>query len=535
MDPADSGPASAGVAVESEGVAADEQAHHAGWRRAADSPVAPIAAVAVFAALWRLGLLFLIDPARHPLNFDEGAYFTGARLLTEGHVMYRDFIAVHPPVLFYALAPFTRLGSPMTGLVAARAALCVVGGINAWLIGRIALRHVGRWAAATGALLYAVAPEVVLADRSVVVEPLLSLTSLLAVWAWIGRPPSDDDDVLDRRAWQAGLLLGLAGATKGWAVFLVVPLLLTTNPGRRAREVVRLALGAAASFVVVAGPMIARAPADFVDQVIRFQVLRPVDGAGLLSRVRVERLVPLGIDFDAGTNGLITIAGIVGVVALVCARRTGGLGRFGSFALSWFTVLFAALFLGAIHFPQYNAILGPAAGLSLAFALDRLWARDLAFPGLRVLRVAMVAILVLAMLHAARLSRAQALTVDPEPARVAQEIRGRDGCTFSFEAGWLLAAGQYPDDRVVGQIATDAFVGGLIAAIDAGETDQQFASPAAQALLRDAVERCPTVILGPRGHWHLASSMAWFTERYRPLSETGPDGIDVWVRRDGGP
>jgi hypothetical protein len=51
-------------------------------------------------------------------------------------------------------------------------------------------------------------------------------------------------------------------------------------------------------------------------------------------------------------------------------------------------------------------------------------------------------------------------------------------------------------------------------------------------VFRDAVEACPTVIVGARGRWHLGRDWPWFTERYEPVTTTDGAAPDVWRRID---
>jgi len=46
-------------------------------------------------------LLFAWERGAYP-NYAEGVYLFSARMILDGAVPYRDFIAAHPPLLFYA-------------------------------------------------------------------------------------------------------------------------------------------------------------------------------------------------------------------------------------------------------------------------------------------------------------------------------------------------------------------------------------------------------------------------------------------------
>src|SRR5207253_2186270 len=90
------------------------------------------------------------------VNFAEGVYLLSARLIADGATPYRDFIAAHPPLLFYTGAGILSVGD---SLHFARAALALVplatGALTAALVFRITAH---RWAAVLAGLATLVAP-----------------------------------------------------------------------------------------------------------------------------------------------------------------------------------------------------------------------------------------------------------------------------------------------------------------------------------------------------------------------------------------
>jgi alpha-1,2-mannosyltransferase len=87
-----------------------------------------------------------------------------------------------------------------------------------------------------------------------------------------------------RRLWWCGLFLGVAGATKVWAVFpLVAVLIVVRRAGFPAQR--RIAGGAVLGFVACCLPFIAGAPISFFTQVVLTQAIRNEGGLPLLARL----------------------------------------------------------------------------------------------------------------------------------------------------------------------------------------------------------------------------------------------------------
>lgn len=497
--------------------------------------LAPVPMAVVAVAVLRIAGFVGIGVMDHGLNFDEGAYLSAAELLVDGEVMYRDYIAVHPPVLFYALVPVTWLPDAAV-FGAARTLMVLVALASIALAGRLAARHLRPWPAAAVVVAYGIAPDALVAGRSVVTETLVNLLCIVAALAWLpaGQP---DDRAADRRAVLAGVAFGLACATKLLALPMLLAIVASAAPGRRRGDLARFGLGAVAAFGAVTLPMALRAPAEFFEQVVWFQANRPVPTAPLLSLDRAQRLVPGIFSLQHLQNVLFPLAGLAVVWGVAVER--GVVGRFARFAVVWFASASAAMYLGRMHDGQYNAHLAVPAALALGWGLDRgfawLRAREAVGPAaarrVGMARVAIVSTLVVLALLTVRMDRALELTRDPTAAQVASFVRQHDGCIFSFEPAWLLVGERLPDVDRFGRIATDPYVGLLIEAMAAGEGDQQFESPASERVVREAIERCPTVILGSRGRWHLGGQVTWFYEHHRPVASTST-GVDVWVRID---
>ncbi|MFN8051398.1 MAG: glycosyltransferase 87 family protein [Acidimicrobiales bacterium] len=477
-------------------------------------------------------------PLHVPVDYDEGAYFAAAAALARGHALYGAVSIAYPPGMAYWFAPFTVLGAS-TAFLAAKASMLLVAAANIWLVGRVAGRFVPRWAAAAGALVYALTPGVVTAERGVFTEPLVNLFCLLALLVWLR---AGEPDAPPRRAWTAGALVGVAALFKLTALLVAVPFIVAVPRPAPLRRLGRAAGGAIAAFVLLTLPVTVRAPGAFVRQVFGFQLGRPGESTV------AKRLQEVVVRFDLHSANRVVLGTVVlvaGAVAYAATRRrdrsepaaaTLGARQLLSWSLAWYVTIAIAFVASRVYFEQYNAHLAPAAGLVAAGALaalvpaargDQLPARS---PAIRWGSVSLLALVVVAGLQALHVDGAEAGGRQDDQALIARRLRSTQGCVVSFEPAWLLAADRYPDPSRSGPASVDPFAAQLGAAISAGQGSRRFDAPAAAAVARDALERCPTVVLGPRGRAQLGPVAPWFHATFHRAPGQGPGGPDVWVR-----
>jgi len=167
---------------------------------------------------------------------DPGVYYAAADALTHGLLPYHDFATVHPPLVSYLLIPFAvigRLTTDQTGLATAAFATCILGGVNAALVVRVARRWgCSLLAAATGGLVYACSYASVTAEHASRLEPPGNLFLLLALLA-LAPAAAATERHRPVHPLLAGLALGAAVSTKIWwgapALVLVLAVALTDS------------------------------------------------------------------------------------------------------------------------------------------------------------------------------------------------------------------------------------------------------------------------------------------------------------------
>jgi hypothetical protein len=290
------------------------------------------------------------------LEHDDGIYYGGAKLLLHGRLPYADVTVVHPPGASVLLLPFAWLGDVIGdpwGLGAARLAMVVVAAANVVLVHRLALRLPGgtQTRALVAAALYAVIPTAVVAEHTVLLEPLVTLPCLLAVLLLSSQRGGERRVLI-----VAGLLLALAVSTKLFGAAYVLVLTAWLLLARRPRDLSWLAAGLAAGASALLLPFFVVAPQAFWQDVVVTQLSRPADsGSG-----RLERVVDMvGLGLGPAIGAVLLVWAVLEVALRV--RRAGHPAY-----VVWVGVVIVGgvSFVGAAsYFPHYGAFLAPPVAL----------------------------------------------------------------------------------------------------------------------------------------------------------------------------
>jgi hypothetical protein len=240
--------------------------------------------IGLFALLVRLGPPVVYGGIRGFTEYyDDGVYFIAAQHLLAGVLAYRDFVFLHPPGVILLLAPIAALAQLIGdnwAFVIARVLVALIGATSAVLVAAL-LRRYGRAAAVAGGMLYAVWGAAAGAERTILLEPLLSvllLTALLVLRTVITSA---------RSATAAGALLGLSLAIKVWAIvpILVILVMVAAKAGlRRAGGYVAGVVAVAAAVYI---PFFAFAPGRMWQDIILVPLHFPSEGVSLLTRIQL--------------------------------------------------------------------------------------------------------------------------------------------------------------------------------------------------------------------------------------------------------
>jgi alpha-1,2-mannosyltransferase len=313
--------------------------------------------IVLVAIALRLGPTLAHGTLRGTLEYDDGVHLGAAIHLLAGLMPYRSFTFVQPPGIVVLLTPFAALarliGEP-DSMAAIRICMALLGAGNALLCARCAAPW-GRRAAVAAGVFYAAWPVVVVPERTVLLEPILTAGVLGALL------------VLRRRSrWStplAGLILGLAITVK----LVVLPLVLVIAVFVLARRGWRVAatLGSyiGGAVVVLAAPFVAQSPGNAWRMVVADQIGRPGTADPLL--VRLGTLD--GNVFSLSTHhGAAPLVGGLLMLAIYAAaiKAPKGLEGAGLWILLLSAALAEVLFAPNFYY-HYGALLGgPAAVLA---------------------------------------------------------------------------------------------------------------------------------------------------------------------------
>lgn len=363
-------------------------------------------------------------------EYDDGVYYASGRLLARGLVPYRDVVIVHPPGIALFMTPFAVLGDLTTdpwGLGTARLAVLVVALANLLLVHRLtrAVLPAGSPGPLLAAAAYAVCPVIATSERTVLLEPVVTLLCLLAVTLLLRRPISWRSDL------GCGLLLGAAVSVKLFAGTYLVSVLLALVVLREAPRAARVAAGAGLALAATCLPFLLLAPQAFVHDVVTTQLDRPLSGLGGLARL-------------ASMVGLVRVPHLLVAVALAAfavlavrrvLRATGPARLVLVVLLATVLSTAAAFLLASTYYPHYGAFLVPP----LAVLLALLW--DEANRSACGLRRGTLGLATGALLSVYAVTAAQdALRPGPAPDLSAVRVRVGGACVFAETASLAIAA-----------------------------------------------------------------------------------------------
>jgi hypothetical protein len=350
------------------GAEAPQQGHRTAWL----SPVNLAIAVTTLVALVLRGYLLVRPGVLTVTQYDDGPYFGSAVRLVHGVLPYRDFAFVQPPGITVLLSPvglLTYLTGTAWGLGIARILTLLAGSAAVALTGLL-VRHRGILAVLLACGVVAIYPPAANASHTVLLEPWLVLFCLIgAVTVFDG----DRITASTRRLVWGGVMFGLAGAIKAWAIVPV--LVVAALCVRDLRRAAMFAAGVAAGFLVVTLPFAAASPGLFYNDVVVAQLAR----IGHRNTVWHRLQSMIGIPGAEGwTNSTLLTACLALVAFVILTQAVSWLvTRMPPPTLDWFATLSAAgivaIFLWPPYFAgHYSAFLGPFLAIALALPVSRL-------------------------------------------------------------------------------------------------------------------------------------------------------------------
>lgn len=179
------------------------------------------------------------------VNYSDGVYLSSARLILDGATPYDDFLAAHPPLLYYAGAALVGVTESLDGV---RAFLAVVSLVTGGLVAVAVWRMTAVRAAAVLAGLAAMVTPWTLHEHAVLVPENLGAPLLMGAALLAAR---------ERTVVWGGVLAATAVGVK-WPFVLPGALLVLATPARARYAITfaaTLALGIVGSFLLFGGDL----------------------------------------------------------------------------------------------------------------------------------------------------------------------------------------------------------------------------------------------------------------------------------------
>ena len=387
-------------------------------------------------------------------EYDDGVYFGAALNLVHGIFPYRDFTFLQPPLIAAWLAPPALLASVFGTRVAMEAARVLVDLVTLGNVVLVALllRTRSKTAMTVGTAAMALAIGSLQASQTVLIEPFLVTLCLCATLALL-----DGEAITSRhwRIWLAGILFGLAGATKLWAVFpMVVALGILWR--REWPQRWRLVGGTALGFALGVAPFALLAPRAFWRDVLVTQALRGPSGEILGLRLADLSGLSLLSDLESAhplaggiAIAILYLAGLWALTKMVRSRRMRSMGDLEKLALVSTVTVGLALLIAPSYYYHYGAFLAPYAAISAACVvrLPQRWMEKLTPAAAAKLTFAGVGV-VFAVVGSSDIAAATSIIENLKLAPAATRAMAAQGCVLTDAPAITILANHFTGDLV---------------------------------------------------------------------------------------
>ncbi|MGD1049794.1 MAG: hypothetical protein ABR947_01830 [Solirubrobacteraceae bacterium] len=475
-------------------------------------------------------------------EYDDGAYFGASLQLLHGILPYVDSAFVQPPMLtvwFLPAAAVSLISGTGAAFETARLFIDAVAVANVVMVGLL-VRHrpTLQVLVSTGAM--AAFPGTIRSAQTVFIEPLLVLLCLAGLLLFF------DHGELTASRWRMYLgaaLFGVAGATKLWAVFPFLAVLVAAwslGP----RVCAKLIAAGAAGFLVCCLPFFLAAPSAFIHDVFVTQAIRSGSG-GYTSLERLADLTGLpglysAVSSPAG-GGAVLIAAVLGALLAVCtlAFTTAAprrIGPFERFALTAALLTGAGLFVAPEYYYHYGGFEAPFIALVYGIVVNRLRQSLSRIPRAAPRRVGVAATLAIAavLFCTMVLRRVDTVTAAPPATQVAEVVGNAipaHGCVLYTDPAVGILSDRFTASdpgcsRIVDYLGEERV---LDKGADESPSDAKDA--ALQARFLAAMTTSVAMVVGPDPSW--GPSAARYARTNFHLARSRAHGLKVYVRNSG--
>ncbi len=428
----------------------------AGTKESTTLPLATLLFIASSAALLLLQT-FYNGHLGSVVEYDDGVYFGASVNLVHGILPYRDFALVQPPLITVFLAPFAILAS-FTGtriaMESARLFTDLISLLNVVLVALI-LRKRSNFRQTLGTAIMALSTSTLQASQTILIEPYLVALCLVAVLVLF---EGEKLTLSKARIISAGVIIGLAGATKTWAIFPMLVMVYLVS-----RKIPtgwwRLLVGTAIGFCLAVLPFVIYAPVSFFKQVIASQALRPQDGVDRLFRmIQLTGLPGISqlakISPDLGWAMVVLVYFIAAAILYLSLKDRGWASSsdLGQFALIAALTVGLVLTLSPSYFYHYGAFLTPFLAMlyaTLNYDFYSKWVHKRELSRRSAVQIIMAAAFVVLIFADA--------DVAISPPKIRSEIQitpsisaalATPGCLWSTQPSLVLLANDFSADRI---------------------------------------------------------------------------------------
>ena len=472
-------------------------------------------------------------------EYDDGVYFGASVELVHGVIAYRDFAFIQPPMITVWLLPFAAL-STLTGTAVAmelaRFFVDLVTVTNVVLVGVLVRRRTTTQViVATGVMAFS--QGTIRSSQTILLEPFLVLACL---GAFVLLMNGEHITTSYRRLWWCGILLGVAGATKVWAVLPLAATLIVLWP-RGVREVRTLVAGAICGFGVCALPFIIGAPLAFFREVVLTQAIR--NGAGFPFPQRLADLTGIpGLSSLTGFHevlgtALVSLVLCVGFATLlVCwkGRRDAPWSPLERLAVWGGSFVALGLLAAPTYYYHYSGFMAPFVALIVSSLVGRMKEpvsrlislRSLFFPKLLALSAASAAI---ALLLAASVVEVASLPAAPQVGDPVSDAIPGHGCILYANPTLALLDDRFTSDvsgcpNVIDWLGEERVLDNGESALPSDMNDKKL-----QLLMGRWIESSDAVVL-EKGNLGLDSVNVDYLDKHFARQTDVPRGLRIFVR-----
>jgi len=472
-------------------------------------------------------------------EYDDGVYFGASVELIHGVIPYRDFAFIQPPMITAWLLPFAAL-STLTGtavaMEVARILVDLVTVTNVVLVGVLVRRRTTTQViVATGVM--ALSQGTIRSSQTILLEPFLVLACLVAFNFLMS---VEHITASNHRLWWCGTFLGVASATKVWAVLPLAATLIVLAP-RGARELRTLVGGAIFGFGVCTLPFIIGAPRAFFQQVVVTQAIRNGAGFPLPQRLAdltgIPGLSSLTATHEVVGSALLSLVLCVGFGALLVGWRVrrdapwSPLERLGLWGAAFVAI---GLLAAPTYYYHYSGFMAPFVALVASSLVVRVKdplcrivpLRSLFLPNLLALFAVPVAV---ALLLGATIIEVAGLPVAPGVGdAVADAIPGH-GCILYANPTLALLDDRFTSDvsgcpHVIDWLGQERVIDNGGAAVPSDDGDKKL-----QIVMGRWIESSDAVVL-EKSDLGLDSANVDYLDRHFNREADVPRGLRIFVR-----